>query len=160
VKQRILRPSVVELPGVERNRLEARVVHADQLVEPRGTAELPVALVLRLAEVHAGDAAAEAPREPPRRAAVAGSGIDDPALATEAPQTASHRRNRTLLRDVYRLVPGFVETDMDILAAPDVVVEIVGVVAVVVIACRLHDCRVPRAHDDSSSVLRYFFSAT
>src|SRR5690606_252449 len=30
VKQRILRPSVVELPGVERNRLEARVVHADQ----------------------------------------------------------------------------------------------------------------------------------
>src|SRR5690606_40381407 len=126
VKQRILRPSVVELPGVERNRLEARVVHADQLVEPRGTAELPVALVLRLAEVHAGDAAAEAPREPPRRAAVAGSGIDDPALATEAPQTAGHRRNGTLRRDVERLVLGFVGAGLALLAAPAVGVDNVG----------------------------------
>src|SRR5690606_20048604 len=96
MQQRILRPGVVELRAIERNGLEARVMDADELLEPRSAAELPIALVLRLTQIHAGDAAARVPREPARRAPVARAGVDHPAVAAEAPQATSHRRDRTL----------------------------------------------------------------
>src|SRR5690606_16001764 len=148
---------------VERYRLEARIVHADEILEPGRLRQLAVALVLRLAEIHARDAATGMPSEPARGAAIAGAGIEHAAAGTETGKTASHRLHRALGSHRDWLLVGLVEPDVNVFAAPDVEVEVVRVAAVVVVAGGSDDLGVARAHDEpspSSSVLTYFFSAT
>src|SRR5690606_3737208 len=160
MEQRILRPGIVELRIVERDCFMARVMDADLRLEARCACELAVALVLRFAEIHAGDVCAGMAREPAGSTPVARAGVDDPGFRPEPFEAAGHRRHRALRSGGDRLVVRLVAATMDVLAAPDVEVKVVRVAAVVIVARGLHDVRVTRAHDASSSVLWYFFSAT
>src|SRR5690606_16726327 len=161
MQESVLRPRVVQARRAERNLLETAIVIRDSVFETGGSRELAIAFVLRLAEVYARDMAAFVRREPAGRAAVPGSRVDHAATRTEPVKTAGDRLHRASRRTSDRFVLGLVKSDVNVFAAPNVEVEVVGVVAVVVIPCRLHDRGVPGAHDDSSPcVLTYFFSAT
>src|SRR5690606_32190351 len=107
------------------------VAHVDQLVQTRCAGEFAVALVLSFAQVHAGDLAALVPGQPSCGAAVAGTGVDDFTIRSQVPKAGCHRRHGTLRRRCDRLILALVETDVDVLAAPDMKVEVVGVATVV-----------------------------
>src|SRR5690606_3630932 len=94
----------------------------------------------------------------PGRTAVARAGVEDVRFRAERTEPCGQRFDRPPRGRANLLVRSLVQADVDVLTAPDVEVEVVRVVAVVVLASRAHGRLVRGTHSASSS--RNSFSAT
>jgi hypothetical protein len=149
VQDRVLAPGDIELDFVERHRVERSVDDRDPVPQPRFAGQLPVAFILDARKIEAGDAGAIFARQHARRAAETGAEIQH-MLALDAAEMLRHAIDGrpARLADVAAFL---VNADMDILAAPDGGVEIVGFLAVIIVA-RGGDARAGRLrHRHSSS---------
>jgi hypothetical protein len=155
-------PRRVEAAVVGRNLLEAAVHNVDEVAEAGVRAHLSVACILRLAQVEREDAAAEALGQPAvgtaeARAEIDDSGAGDLELGRQAIGDKFHGPAGGV-RDA--VVGVLIEADVDVLAAPDMEVEVVGVLAVVIAASGLDDVRIADCCLPHQETSLYSFSAT
>ncbi len=150
VENGVLRPHNVEAAVFERNVLEAAVDHLDQMPQPLLRTEGAVAGVLGLAQVERGDRASIGRRQIARGPPVARAYVQNPCIRPRGGQQARHAPYGPARCGGDILVGMIVDADVNVLAAPDVKIEVVGILAVVVPARRLHDVGVCAAHSESS----------
>ena len=132
MQDRILAPHRIEAIRLEGQIVERAVDHLDLRVETGFLGQRAVALVLDRGEVEAGDMRAMLFGQHARRPAEAGADIEH-ALALEIAQLGDDAIDRGAARAA-DILGRVVEADMDVLAAPDGGVEIVGILAVVIVA--------------------------
>ena len=105
-------------------------------IEALFTAHCAVALILCLAEVEAGHMAAVFFAEPARRATITRTQVEYAGIGAEAVFALFRHGVDGMLGSAGNIfVRGFVKADMNVFATPDMVVKIVGIVAVVVVLC-------------------------
>src|SRR5690606_14939688 len=104
--------------------------------------QLAVAAVLGLTQVQAGDVTTETLRQVASGSAIACADIQDTLGGSELSELSGHRFHRVPAGLPHRLRGGLVDPDVDVFAAPNVEIELVGVLAVIVTLGRVDHTRV------------------
>src|SRR6056297_1724876 len=134
MKERILRPDQVERGFFEVQRSKISVDHLDIPIEARLDVHPSVALVFDLAQVQRYTLATEMLGQVAHRTTVAGTEIKHPGGGIDFAGELGHTMHGSTAGVRDGLVIGLVKTDMDVLTAPDVEIEIIRIGAVVVCA--------------------------